>query len=161
VYVLNIVAQVLAVVSWFVILITGKLPAGIAGFQALYFRYNNRATAYAGFLRDEYPPFAFETVAADPGDYPGVRTELMPALEDRNRVTVFFRLILVIPHIVVLFFVGIAATIVWLVAFFAVLFTAKWPEGLRRFVVGYLRWSLRVNAYTYLLNDEYPPFSLD
>jgi Domain of unknown function (DUF4389) len=41
------------------------------------------------------------------------------------------------------------------------LFTARWPEGLRTFIVGIMRWSTRVNAYLYLLTDEYPPFSLD
>jgi hypothetical protein len=56
---------------------------------------------------------------------------------------------------------AIAVAVVGLIAFFAVLFTAKWPEGLRRFAVGYLRWNLRVNAYFYLLTDESPPFNLD
>jgi hypothetical protein len=160
-YVLGIVAQVLGVVSWFVILFTGKLPQGIAGFQALYLRYGNRTTAYAGFLRQEYPPFTFETVNADPGDYPGVLTEITPALEDRNRLTTFFRLLLAIPHIFVLSIVGIVALVAWLIAAFVVLFTAEWSDGLRDFVLGYMRWSLRVNAYTFLLTDEYPPFSLD
>lgn len=160
-YVLQIVAEVLGVVSWFVILFTGKLPEGIAGFQALYLRYGNRTTAYAGFLRPEYPPFTFETVPADPGDYPGVRTDVVPALEDRNRVTTFFRLLLAIPHILVLAVLGLAASIAWIIAFFAVIITAKWPDGLRGFVLGYMRWNLRVNAYLFLLTDEYPPFSLD
>jgi hypothetical protein len=160
-YVLGIVAQVLAFASWFVILFTGKLPEGIAGFQALYLRYGNRTSAYAGFLRPEYPPFVFQTVSGDPGDYPAVRTDVVPALEDRNRVTTFFRLILAIPHLVVLWFLGIAASIAWLIAAFVILFTGSWSDGLRDFVLGYLRWSLRVNAYVFLLTDEYPPFSLD
>ncbi len=46
------------------------------------------------------------------------------------------------------------------VAWFAVLFTGRWPEGMRNFVVGFFRWSTRVNAYYYLLTDVYPPFSL-
>jgi hypothetical protein len=90
-----------------------------------------------------------------------VRTDLQPRLTDRNRVTTFFRWILVIPHGVALLVVGIAASIAWFIAFFAVLFTGTWPDGLKNFVLGYLRWSLRVNAYALLLNDEYPPFSLD
>lgn len=161
--VLSVVAQVLWIVSSFVILFTGKLPEGIAGFQALYLRYSNRTYAYAGFFREEYPPFAFQTVPDDPGDYPGVRTDLVPALEGRNRLTSFFliRAILAIPHLVVLAFLGVAAFVVWAIAAFAILFTGAWPEGLRRFVVGYMRWSLRVNAYFFLLTDEYPPFSLD
>ena len=69
--------------------------------------------------------------------------------------------LLAFPHYVVLFFLFIAWFFVWIVAFFAVLFTAKWPEGMRTFTIGLFRWSNRVNAYVYLLVDEYPPFRLD
>jgi Domain of unknown function (DUF4389) len=51
--------------------------------------------------------------------------------------------------------------LVWLISFFAVLFTGRWPEGLRTFVVGYMRWVTRVEAYIGLLTDAYPPFRLD
>ena len=50
--------------------------------------------------------------------------------------------------------------VVHLITFFVVLFTGKWPEGMRDFVVGYARWSTRVNAYVLFLTDEYPPFRL-
>ncbi len=161
VYVLGAVASIVALISWFAILFTGKLPEGLAGLQALYIRYNNRVLAYGGFLREEYPPFTFETTAPDPGDDPGVWTNFVPALEDRNRLTTGFRWLLVIPQYIVLIFLGIAAGFAWLIAFFAVLFTGRWPEGLRQFVVGFVRWETRVTAYAYLLTDEYPPFSLD
>ena len=159
--VLGIVAEVVSIISWFVILFTGKLPEGLATLMSLYIRYNNRTVAYAGFLREEYPPFAFETVAPDPGTYPGVRTGFAPELENRNRLTVAFRIILVIPQLIVLSILGLVAFLAWVIAFFAVLFTGRWPEGLRTFVVGVMRWSTRVTAYLYLLTDEYPPFSLD
>jgi hypothetical protein len=160
-YVLGIVAEIVAIISWFVILFTGKLPDGLANLVCLYFRYNNRVIAYAGFFRDEYPPFAFETVAPDPRTYPAVRTDFAPELENRNRLTVAFRIILVIPQLIVLAVLGIAWFVAHVIAFFAVLFTARWPEGLRTFLVGIMRWSTRVNAYLYLLTDKYPPFSLD
>jgi hypothetical protein len=157
----GIVSGVVAVISWFAILFTGRLPESLAGLQALYLRYANRYYAYAGFLVEAYPPFTFDAYSADPGDYPGVRTDVVPELTDRNRLTVLFRLILAIPQVVVVGIVGIVAWVAWVIAAFAVLFTGTWPEGLRNFVLGYLRWSLRVNAYTLLLTDEYPPFSLD
>jgi hypothetical protein len=160
-YGLQLVARAVAVIGWFAILFTGKLPEGLANLLSLYIRYNNRAWAYAGFLREEYPPFVFDTVAPDPGNYPPVRTGFAPELEDRNRVTVGFRLILAIPQIVVVAVLGIAAFVVWVIAFFAVLFTGHWPEGLRTFVAGYLRWFTRVEAYVGLLTDRYPPFSLE
>jgi Domain of unknown function (DUF4389) len=161
VYVLGAVAEILAIISWFAILFTGRLPKGIADFQCLYLRYSARTWFYAGFLSTPYPPFSFDGGGADQGDYPTVRVDVTPALEDRNRVTTFFRLLMVIPHLLVLIFVSIAAWVVWIVGFFAVLFTGTWPEGLRNFAVGALRWSTRVSAYLYLLTDEYPPFSLD
>ena len=158
---LNLVAEVVSIIGWFAIVFTGKLPEGLANLVCLYVRYNNRAVAYAGFLREEYPPFTFETVPADPGTYPPVRTGFVPELEDRNRLTVGFRFILVIPQLIVLSVLGLVAFLAVVIAFFAVLFTGRWPEGLRTFVVGVMRWSTRVNAYFYLLTDEYPPFSLD
>lgn len=158
---LGIVSSVVAIVSWFVVIITGKMPRGLAGLQEMYLRYYNRVYAYAGFLLDDYPPFSFATVDSDPGDYERERVDFTPKLEDRSRLSALFRIILLIPQLIVLYLLGIAATVVHLVGFFAVLITGRWPESLRRFVVGVLRWNLRVGAYQLLLTDEYPPFSLD
>lgn len=160
-YVLNAVSQVIGVISWFVILFTGRLPEGLANFQAMYMRYNVRVMTFVGFLREEYPPFSLTTTAADPGDDSRVRVDLVPELENRNRVTTAFRIILAIPHLVVLAVLGVALVVVAIIAFFAVLFTGRWPEGLRDFALGVGRWSVRFNAYLLLLTDEYPPFSLD
>lgn len=159
--VLGAVAEVVAFIGWFAILFTGKMPESFPGLIALYIRFNNRVTAYGGFLREEYPPWTFDTTAPDPGDDTGVWTNFVPALENRNRLTTFFRGILVIPQAIVLIFLYIAVGVVWFIAFFAVLFTGRWPEGLRTFVVGVVRWQTRVSAYALLLTDEYPPFSLD
>jgi hypothetical protein len=160
-YVISFVAQVVGFISWLAILFTGKLPEGMAGVQMLYLRYTARVYAYAGFLVEEYPPFTFATTAEDPGDAGPLRVEFQPALEGRNRLTTFFRLLLAIPHLVVLAIVFLGVAICWVIAFFAVLFTGRWPAGLRDFVVGALRWNLRANAYVFLLTDEYPPFSLE
>jgi hypothetical protein len=56
---------------------------------------------------------------------------------------------------------GIAAFVAWVIGFFAVLFTGRWPKGLRTFVVGYMRWRTRVEAHVGLLTDEDPPLSLE
>jgi hypothetical protein len=90
-----------------------------------------------------------------------VRVEARPELEDRNRVTVFFRWLTVIPSAIVLTVIGIAAAVAAFIGAFAILFTGRWPEGLRTFLVGYLRWTVRLSGYALLLTDEYPPFSLD
>jgi hypothetical protein len=79
----------------------------------------------------------------------------------RSRLTTFFRLLLVIPHWICLSILGIAVGVVVIIAWFALLVTGRWPEGMYRFVAGSLRYYTRVHAYSYLLVDPYPPFSLD
>lgn len=77
----------------------------------------------------------------------------------RSRLTVFFRLLLVIPHIIWLELWGIAACVVVVISWFAALFTGRVPEGLHTFNAGYLRYATRVTGYWYLLANPYPPFS--
>jgi len=158
--VLGRVGQVVAVISWFAIVFTGRLPEGLANFQCLVIRYQTRASTYAFWLYDAYPAFEFTMTPADPGGSP-LRVDLTAKLEDRNRLTVGLRFLWLIPIALFLFVVAIAAVVVAVLSFFAVLFTGRWPEGMRRFVVGATRLSVRVNAYGSLLLDEYPPFSLD
>lgn len=157
---LGYVAQILAVVSWFIILFTGRLPGELANFQVMYMRYYVRVATFTVFLREEYPPFAFGMTDNDPGGDARLRVDVMPRLASRNRLTVGFRIILVIPQLIVLALLAIVQVVVLLIAFFAVLFTGRWPAGLRDFTVGVLRWWLRVESYLLLLTDDYPPFSL-
>jgi hypothetical protein len=82
-------------------------------------------------------------------------------VEQRSRLSTFFRIILAIPHFIVLYVWGIVAFIAVVVAWFALLFTGRYPGGLYDFVAGYLRYSTAVYGYTALLTDEYPPFSSD
>lgn len=158
--VLATVAKVVAVIAWFAILFTGKMPIGMANVICLALRYQHRTTAYVGFLHQEYPPFDFSTTPADPGGTP-VSINFRPALGGRNRLTCALRIIWLIPAAIVTFIIGIVGFVCWLLAFFAVLFTGKWPSGLHAWVLKYLRASLRLSAYAYLLTDEYPPMRFD
>jgi len=151
--VLGAVAFVMAIVSWFFIVFTGKQPKGLWDFANYYLRWRSRAVAYTALLRDEYPPFG-------DSDYP-VQLGLGEMPEQRNRWSVGLRLIYLIPHAIVLFFLGIAWAITAIIGWFTILFTGAYPESLYRFAIGYQRWSLRVEAYALLIHDEYPPFSLD
>jgi hypothetical protein len=151
--VIGLVVGVTSVISWFAIVITGKQPRGLWDFAAYYFRWRARAVAYMALLRDEYPPFG-------EGDYPAA-ISFGEFPERRRRLSVAFRIILVIPHVIVLFFVGIAWAITAIIGWFAILITGSYPQGLYGFATGYLRWSLRVEAYCVLMRDEYPPFSLE
>lgn len=159
-YVLLIVAQVVAFVSWFVILFTGKLPEGLANVTCMALRYQTRAQAFSGFLHAEFPPFDFATTPGDPGGTP-VSVSFQPALDGRNRLTCALRLIWMIPAWVVTTIIVLIGAICWFIGFFAVLFTGTWPAGLHAWAMKSMRASLRLNAYAFLLTDEYPPMSFD
>jgi hypothetical protein len=80
-------------------------------------------------------------------------------VEKRSRLTTFFRWLLVIPHFIVVTLYGIAAFVVIFIAWFALLFTGRWPRGMYDFVAGFWRYATAVYGYWYLLTDAYPPFS--
>ena len=88
--------------------------------------------------------------------YPVVYQQSPPV--ERSRLTVLFRFIMVIPHLIWSCLYGFAAYVVVFIAWFAILFTGRYPEGMYDFVAGFLRYLTRVNAYTYLIADDYPPF---
>lgn len=150
---LGAVALAIAFIAWFAILFTGRYPAGLWNLSAFYLRWRVRATSYLMLLRDEYPPFG-------EGAYP-VRLDLEPPAADRDRLSVAFRLILVLPHLIAVGLLGVVWGLTTLFAWFAILFTGEYPERLYDFGVGALRWTTRVEAYLLLLHDDYPPFSLD
>ena len=151
--VLGAVADVCALINWFIIVFTGRANKDLINLQQFYLRWRARAFAYEALLRDEYPPFG-------DGDYP-VEAQFPSVSEGRNRWTVGFRFILIIPQIIVLFFILIAWVITGIIGWFAILFTGRYPDGLWKFGEGAMRWVLRVEAYGLLLHDEYPPFSLE
>jgi len=159
-WLLGIVGAAVAIVSWFTILFTGELPLALANTQAMVLRYQARATAYAGFLHADYPPFDFTSAVEEPGGTP-VSVSFSPQLQNRDRLSVGLRILYAIPAAIFAGIIVVAAQVVWIVALFAVLFTGKWPESIREFVVKALRVGMRVNAYGTLLTDEYPPFSLE
>jgi hypothetical protein len=150
---LGAVAYVLAIVSWFTIVIGGSHIAAIRQYTTFYLRWRVRALAYLMLLGDRYPPF---------GDaaYPASLT-FVDAERVRNRLTVGFRLILIIPHMIVVGLLSIAWWVTTFVAWCVILFTGNYPQGLYDFGVGVLRWFIRVEAYLLLLVDEYPPFSFE
>jgi hypothetical protein len=117
-------------------------------------RFSARVVAYLALLRDEYPSTDEEQAVHLDVRYPDAPREL-------NRWLPLVKWLLAIPHYVVLAFVGIAALACVVVAWFAILFTGRYPRALFDFVVGTMRWGLRVSAYAFLLTtDRYPPFGL-
>lgn len=152
-YALGTVAYVLTIIAFFAILFTKKFPQGMFELVVNIQRWNANVYAYFGLLRDEYPPFSW-----DPGEYP-VKYEV-DYPEEMSRWLPLVKWLLAIPHLIVLAVLFIAAFVVWTIAWFVILVTGKFPRGMFDFIVGVTRWQYRVNAYIYLLCDEYPPFSL-
>jgi hypothetical protein len=117
-------------------------------------RFSSRVTLYAALLDDEYPSTDEQQALHLDIAYPDVPADL-------NRWLPLVKWLLAIPHYIVLFFLGIAAFVSVVIAWFAILFTGRYPRGLFDFVVGVGRWGVRVGAYAFLLTtDRYPPFSL-
>ena len=155
----GIAVGVMEFIAWWAVLFTGRYPRGIFDFVISYMRWSIRVGAYTGFFTDSYPPFnGDENVEGSPVrfsvDYP----------ESLSRGTLLLRaffgwLYVGIPHGIILFFLGIAAGIIQFVAWWAILFNARYPQGMFEFVINYWRWSLRVNAYMAFLTDIYPPFT--
>ncbi len=76
-----------------------------------------------------------------------------------SRLTTFFRIFMLVPHWIILFFLAIACGIVMFISWWAILFTGHYPRALFRFVTYCFRWETRLNGYSYLLTDRYPPFT--
>jgi hypothetical protein len=152
-YFLQIAWGVVTLIALFAILFTTKYPEGLFKFAVGYRRWQLNVSSYYLLLRDEYPPFSM-----DPGQYPAVLDVDYP--QELNRFLPLIKWLLVIPSLIVVSVLFIAAFFVLIVAWFAILFTGKFPRGMFDFVVGVLRWSERATGYAYLLTDKYPPFSL-
>jgi|RhiMetdeSRZDD1v2_1073273.scaffolds.fasta_scaffold09190_3 uncharacterized protein DUF4389 len=155
VYLLQIVGLLMVLVAFFSILFTKRWPLMMFEFMVQIQRWTMNTVAYALTLqRDEYPPFSGEA-----GEY-AVQLEID---NDQNlsRWLIFVKWLLILPHVIVLTFLWIAAEVAVIIAFFAILFTARYPRGLFDFVTGTMRWTIRVYAYGHwLMTDRYPPFSL-
>jgi hypothetical protein len=157
-YVLNIVSRVLTVVSFFTVLFTKNIPEGIFNFQVMVLRYESRVLTYVWFMKEPYPAFEFPMDQLDQGgDAARVSIE-RPA--ELNRWLPLVKWLLAIPHYIVLFVYGIGAFFVLIAAFFAVLFTGRFPLGMRDYIVKVWRYAMHVQAYIQFMRDEYPSFSL-
>ena len=150
---LGAVALFCAVLCWFAILFANQHPKGLFDLCHFYMRWRVRALAYVSLFRDEYPPFG-------DGDYAATFDVTYPE-GPRDKLSVGLRFLYLIPHAIILFFLNIAWFVTTVIAWFALLFTGAYPEGLLKFGMGVMRWSIRVEAYALLMTDVYPPFSLD
>jgi hypothetical protein len=136
------------------ILFRRKYPRWWFDWNLELLRFSNRISAYLALLRDEYPSTDEQQAVRLDIRYPDAEREL-------NRGLPLVKWLLAIPHYIVLFFLSIATFFVVVIAWFAILFTGRYPRALFDFVVGVIRWQNRVTAYAVvLMTDTYPPFRL-
>lgn len=144
----------LAIATMLMIVFRMRYPRWWFDFARELTRFSARVVAYLALLTDRYPSTVEEQSVHLEIDYPDVERDL-------NRWLPLVKWILAIPHYIVLVVLVAAAVIAILIAWFAILFTGRYPRALFDFVVGVGRWGLRVEAYAFLLvTDTYPPFSL-
>ena len=136
------------------ILFRRKYPRWWFDYSLELARFTTRISAYLYLLRDEYPATDEEQAVHLEIAYPDVERDL-------NHWLPLIKWLLAIPHYIVLWLLSIVQMVVVIIAWFAILFTGRYPRGMFDLVVGVMQWSLRVQAYAFLLTtDRYPPFSL-
>lgn len=144
----------LFVATMLMILFRVRYPRWWFDFARELTRFGARVSAYLVLLTDRYPSTVEEQSVHLEIDYPDVEHDL-------NRWLPLVKWLLAIPHYIVLAVLLVVAIVAVVIAWFAILFTGRYPRGLFDYVVGVGRWSLRVQAYAFLLvTDRYPPFSL-
>ncbi|MBT8213215.1 MAG: DUF4389 domain-containing protein [Acidimicrobiia bacterium] len=136
------------------IVVRQKYPRWWFDFAVELERFSTRVGAYFAFMNDEYPSTTDQQSVHLDFDYPDVE-------QDLNRWMPLVKWLLLIPHYIVLAFLFIGALFAWIITWFAILFTGKYPRAIFDYLVGVGRWATRVYAYGFMLiTDRYPPFSL-
>ncbi len=131
-----------------------KYPRWWYDFNLELSRFSLRVGAYWALMSDVYP-------STDEDQYAHLELEYPDAERDLNRWLPLVKWFLAIPHIIVLFFLTIGAFVAGIIAWFAIVFTGRYPRTLFDYIEGVFRWWLRVEAYAFLLTtDQYPPFAL-
>jgi|SRR5579859_572060 len=141
------------IVAWFAALATKRVPAGLHEFLARYTRYAVHVFAYAALAADPFPPFGGRE-----GPY-SVDVAIAPPV-DQSRLTIFFRIILAIPALIISNIMNSLIEWVAILGWFVCLFTGKMPEGMRNLLVFAIRFDTQTRAYCSLLTPRYPSFNI-
>jgi Domain of unknown function (DUF4389) len=144
-------AQILALIQWFIIVFTGKRNEGIWNMQRSWLGYYARVFGYTDLLFDQYPAFA-----SDAGPAP-VQTAIAFD-EQADRLTNGLRFIWIIPAAILAAVLGLASGVVVLISWFAIVITGRQPRGMWDFVLKVMRYTLQTQSYGLLMTDTYPKF---
>ena len=155
---LSIISLLVLIIGYIAVLLTGHYPRSLFGLQTGIARWDFRTSCWFVGLTDKYPPFSLKE-----GGYPTDISIEYP--ESSSRFLALLGLLLIkplalIPHILVLYFLGMLHPILMWIGFIIVLVTGRYPRGLFEFVLGIIIWDTRVNCWFTGLTDKYPPFSL-
>ncbi len=158
-FALGIAVSLVVYIGYWAVLITGKYPMGLFDFVVGVQRWQSRTDSWMYGFADRYPPFSKDVeyyAARFEVDYPESSSRALALLG----ALLFIKLVLLIPHLVILLFLSILMTVAVYIGYWAVLITGRYPVGLYTFVSGIQRWNYRVGAWLAGLTDRYPPFSL-
>ena len=157
-FALGIAASLVVYIGFWAVLITGRYPEGLFDFVVGVQRWQTRTDSWMYGFADRYPPFS-KGVEYYPArfevDYPESSSRVLALLG----ALLFIKMVLLIPHLVILLFLSILMTVAVYIGYWAVLITGRYPVGLYTFVSGIQRWNYRVGAWLAGLTDRYPPFS--
>jgi hypothetical protein len=147
------IAELAVIVAWFALVFTGRYPEGLYNFVAGFLRYSAAVSGYIYLLTDPYPPFSGET-----GDYP-TRLELGTPLPEYSRLKVLLRIFLIIPVYIIRYAMNIVAFLGAFIAWFVIVITGKQPKGLQDMIELGVSYSIRADAYFFLLTEDWPAFT--
>ena len=144
----GIAAFVVAIIGWFAVVFTGRLPQGLHDFLTAFTRYYTRVRAYTCLLSEPFPPFSGS------GQYP-IDLRIDPP-EQQSRATAFFRLILAIPAFLLSYVFQNVSSLLAFLSWFYILFTGRMHEGMRNLGAWLLRYEMQTYGYAVLLTGRYP-----
>ena len=145
----GIIAEIAVLITWLITIFTGRVPDGLHNFIASYLRYATRVYAYIFLLADPWPPFS-----GSPGGYP-IDVRIDPS-QPQSRLTVFFRVLLAIPALILTGVFRAVNQIVALLGWFFALATGRMHEGMRNISAWLLRYETQTYGYLFLLTGRYP-----
>ena len=149
----GIAASIAVVIAWFAILFTGRYPEGLYDFVAGFARFSARVDSFYYLLTDAWPPFNGEPEESYP-----IRLGIQPPLHKYSRAKALFRIIIGIPVYLLLYVMAIIAGVVAILAWLALIFVARLPEGFYKPIRAAMAYRAKAGAYFMLLTEDYPPF---
>jgi hypothetical protein len=149
----SVIATLAAIVNWIATLVAGRSPEGLHNFLATFLRFATHVRAYVLLIADPYPGFTGRE-----GSYP-IDLEIAPP-EDQNRLTVFFRIILAIPALIVSNILTYLSEVLAIFSWFIALVMGRVPEGLRNFAALALRFETQTYGYLLLVTGRYPSLNV-